>query len=235
MTYRNDKVIAIIPARSGSKSIKDKNIVKFKGKPLIAWSIKQCLKSKKIDEVYLSTDSKKYAEIAKKFGLKKIILRPKSISSDHSTDYEFVKHFIENIKTDHGTIAHIRPTTPIRDISLLDKIIEFFLKKKNFTSLRAVHENPETAYKSFEMKNKFLKALNGVKKSVDELNNPRQNFTKTYSANGYIDLYRKKFVIENKKLFGDKVAGYITPFTMEIDSKAELKLLSSYENNKYKK
>ena len=231
MTYKNTKVIAIIPARSGSKSIKDKNIVNFRGKPLMAWSIEQCLKSKKIDEVYLSTDSRKYAKIAKKFGLKKIIYRPKSISNDKSTDYEFIKHFIDNIETNHGVIAHIRPTTPFRNIILLDKIINFFIKNKEYSSLRAVHENPETAYKSFELKNKFLKPLRGVKKTMDQLNNPRQNFSKTYSANGYVDLYRKEFILKNKKLFGDKVMGYITPLTMEIDSKAELDYMNFNENN----
>ncbi len=231
MTYKNKKVIAIIPARSGSKSIKDKNIINFKGKPLIAWSIEQCLKSKKIDEVYLSTDSKKYAVIAEKFGLKKIIFRPKSISNDKSTDYEFIKHFIDNIDTNHEVIAHIRPTTPLRDIKLLDNIIKFFTLNEKYSSLMAVHENPETAYKSFELTNKFLKPLKGVRKTMDELNNPRQSFSKTYSANGYIDLYRKEFIKKNKKLFGNNVMGYITPFTMEIDSLDELKYMNSNGNN----
>ncbi len=231
MIYKDNKVIAIIPARSGSKSIKHKNIVNFKGKPLIAWSIEQCLKSKKIDEVYLSTDSKKYAAIGKKFGLKKIILRPKSISKDKSTDYEFIKHFIDNIDTNHGVIAHIRPTTPLRNIKFLDKIIKFFTINKKYSSLRAVHENPETAYKSFELRNGLLRPLKGVKKTMEQLNNPRQNFSKTYSANGYIDLYRKEFIKKNKKLFGKKVVGYITPFTMEIDSISELNYMNSNENN----
>ena len=66
---------------------------------------------------------------------------------------------------------------------------------------------------------------------MDELNNPRQSFSKTYSANGYIDLYRKKFVKENKRLFGNNVMGYITPFTMEIDSLDELKYMNSNGNN----
>ena len=231
MIFNDKKVIAIIPARSGSKSIKDKNIVNLRGKPLIAWSIEQCLKSKNIDEVYLSTDSRQYGRIAKKCGLKKIIYRPKSISNDKSTDYEFVKHFIDNIETNHGVIAHIRPTTPFRNIILLDKIIKFFIKNKKYSSLRAIHENPETAYKSFELKNKFLKPLKGVRKTMDQLNNPRQNFSKTYSANGYIDLYRKEFILKNNKLFGNKVMGYITPLTMEIDSKAELSYMNSRENN----
>ncbi len=227
----NDKIIAIIPARSGSKSIKDKNIVNFRGKPLIAWSIEQCFKSKKIDEVFLSTDSKKYANIAKKFGLKNIIFRPKSISKDKSTDYEFIKHFIDNVDTSHGIIAHMRPTTPLRNVVLLDKIINFFLKNKNFSSLRSIHENPETAYKSFELKKKILTPLKGVEKTMDELNSPRQNFSKTYSANGYIDLYKKKFIIRKKKLFGDRVIGYKIPFTMEIDSKAELNLMNLHDDN----
>ena len=225
------EVIAIIPARSGSKSIKDKNIINFRGKPLLAWSIEQCFKSKKIDEIYLSTDSKKYASIAMKYGLKNIIFRPKSISKDISTDYEFIKHFIENIQTHHEVIAHIRPTTPLRNVILMDKMINFFIKNKKFTSLRSVHENPETAYKSFELKNRFLKPLKGVKKSMDQLNNPRQDFTKTFSANGYIDLYRKKFISKNKKLFGNKVMGYVSPFTMEIDSKAELNYMNYDEND----
>ena len=231
MISKDNKVIAIIPARSGSKSIKDKNIINLRGKPLIAWSIEQCLKSKKIDEVYFTTDSKKYAGIAKKFGLKKIIYRPKSISNDKSTDYEFVQHFIDSIDFNHEIIAHIRPTTPLRNVILLDKLINFFIKNKKYSSLRAIHENPETAYKSFELKNKFLKPLIGVKKTMDQLNNPRQNFSKTYSANGYIDLYRKEFIIKNKKLFGNKVIGYITPLTMEIDSKAELNYMNYNVSN----
>ena len=235
MRLIDKKVIAIIPARSGSKSIKNKNIVNLRGKPLIAWSIEQCMKSKNINEVYLSTDSKKYGEIAKRFGLKKIIYRPKSISNDKSTDYEFIKHFIENINTDHAVIAHIRPTTPFRNIELLDRIINFFIKNKKYSSLRAIHENPETAYKSFELQNKYLKPLKGVKKTMDQLNNPRQNFSKTYSANGYIDLYRKEFILKNKKLFGNKVMGYITPLTMEIDSKGELNYMNANESNQNKK
>ena len=228
---KDRKVIAIIPARSGSKSVKDKNIVNFRGRPLLAWSIEHCLKSKEIDEVYLSTDSRKYATIAKKFGLKKIIFRPKSISNDKSTDYEFIKHFIENIDTNHKVIANIRPTTPLRNVVLLDKIIKFFIKNKKYSSLRTIHENPETAYKSFELKNKLLKPLKGVKKTMDQLNGARQNFSKTYSGNGYIDLFRKEFILKNKKLYGDKVIGYVTPLTMEIDSQDQLNHMNINDYN----
>ena len=114
MKNKKEKIIAIIPARSGSKSIKDKNIVNFKGKPLLAWSIEQCIKSKEIDEIYLSTDSKKYAKVAKKFGLKNVIFRPKAISTDKSTDFEFIKHFIDNVRTKHEIIAHYLTNNTIK-------------------------------------------------------------------------------------------------------------------------
>ena len=78
--------IAFIPARSGSKSVKDKNIKMLSGKPLIAYSIEQCFKSRLFKNVYVSTDSKKYARISQRFGPVKIILRPKKISKDKIND-----------------------------------------------------------------------------------------------------------------------------------------------------
>ena len=223
-------VIAIIPARSGSKSIKHKNIKIFKKKPLIYWSIKSCIDSKIIKKIYVSTDSKKYAQIALKHGAHEIIMRPKSISSDKSTDLEMIEHAIKNIKQNFDVIAHIRPTTPVRKERLIDSAIRKFLKSK-FDSLRTVHEIPETAYKCFEIRRGLLVGLCGTKKTVDDLNAPRQLFKKTYSANGIIDLYRKNFVLKNKKLFGKKSMAFITPFAHEIDTLDQFKYLEILKND----
>ena len=217
-------VIAIIPARSGSKSIKHKNIKIFRKKPLIYWSIKSCIDSKIIKKIYVSTDSKQYAKIALKHGAHEIIMRPKSISSDKSTDLEMIEHAIKNIKINFDVIAHIRPTTPNRKKGLIDSAIRKFLKS-NAESLRTVHEMPETAYKSFEIKHGRLAGLCGTKKNVDDLNAPRQLFKKTYSANGIVDLYRKNFVLKNKKLFGKKSMAFITSFVNEIDTLDQFKYL----------
>ena len=81
-------VIGFIPARSGSKGIKNKNIKNLNGKPLLAWSIETCKKSKYIKDIVVSTDSQKYAKIAIKYGATKVIIRPKNISGDKSTDYQ---------------------------------------------------------------------------------------------------------------------------------------------------
>ena len=210
------KTIAIIPARSGSKSVKNKNIKLLNNKPLIAWSIEACLKSKLISKIYVSTDSEKYARIAKKFGHIEILFRPKNLSLDHSTDYEMIKHAINNIDFDYEFIAHIRPTTPLRKSFDLDNAIKTFVKSK-CNSLRSVHQMSESSYKSVEINNGFLRPLKNLKLTMDDINAPRQVFNKTYTPNGVIDIYRKKFVIENKLLFGKKVKAYKTCFAPEID------------------
>ena len=227
VNFLKPKIIAIIPARSGSKSLKNKNIKILNGKPLIAWSIQTCLKSEFINRVVVSTDSKKYAKIAKKYGAHEVIIRPKNISKDKSTDYEAVIHMICNLKySNYDLIAHIRPTTPQRSVSEIDKAIKVFATSK-YNSLRSVHEMPETAYKSFEIyKKNQLKPIANLKFSLDDLNKPRQAFKDTYVANGVIDIYRKKFILENKKLFGKKVMAHITKRKEEVDSKEQFKYIN---------
>jgi CMP-N,N'-diacetyllegionaminic acid synthase len=236
INFLKPKIIAIIPARSGSKSIKDKNIKILNGKPLIAWSIQTCLKSKFINRVVVSTDSKKYAKIAKKYGANEIIIRPKNISKDKSTDYEAILHMIHNLKySSYDLIAHIRPTTPQRNVYDIDRAIKIFVISK-YNSLRSVHEMSETAYKSFEIykKNK-LKPIANLKFSLDDLNKPRQAFKNTYVANGVIDIYKKEFILKNKKLFGNKVMAYITKYTEEVDSVEQFKYINYLlKKNNYK-
>jgi len=215
------KVIAIIPARSGSKSIKDKNLTKLANKPLLAWAVQSCFETKLISKVFVSTDSIKYANIAKQYGPVEIILRPKKISRDKSTDYEMIKHAVENITYDYNYIAHIRPTTPLRKKNDLNKAIKNFINSK-FTSLRSVHEMSETSYKTLELRKGILKPLKNLNYTLDELNGPRQNFKKTYTPNGVIDIYKKSLIIKNKQLFGSKVMAYETAYTHEIDNKNDL-------------
>ena len=210
-------VVAVIPARSGSKSIKDKNIKPLSKKPLIGWSIDACIKSKYISKIYISTDSKKYANISKKFGPVEILYRPKNLSKDNSTDYEMINHAIKNIDYNYEFIAHIRPTTPLRKVSDLDKAIKLIFKS-DCNSLRSVHEMSETSYKTVEIVNGKLKSLKNLRLNMDEINAPRQNFSKTYSPNGVIDIYKKKFILKNKKLFGKKVRAYKTSYSPEIDN-----------------
>ena len=157
------KILAIIPARSGSKSIKDKNIVYYKGKPLIYHTIKAAIKSKLINRVIVSTDSKKYKKISEKFGAEVPFLRPKKFSTDHSLDYDYVLHatkFFFKKKYYPDLIVLLRPTTPNRQISIIDKGIKLFIKNfKKYDSMRSVSEFNQPPQKLFMIKGNRLKGF----------------------------------------------------------------------------
>jgi CMP-N,N'-diacetyllegionaminic acid synthase len=222
--FLNKDFISIIPARSGSKSIKDKNIKLFKGKPLLWWSINSSKNCKYIKSTIVSTDSKKYEKIAYKSGADIVLIRPKKISLDNSLDIDFIKHTIKNIDFDFKYILHLRPTTPIRNKHDLNKAMEIFKKNSN-TSLRTVQEVSESSYKSYEIKNNRLLTIFNRDVNIDYSNFPRQNFPKTYVANGIADIYRKSFIEKNNKLFGNKVYAFVTKPTIEIDNGEDFNLL----------
>ena len=202
----------------------DKNIKLLAGKPLIFWSIETCLNSKLISKIYVSTDSLKYANIVKKYSSVNIILRPKNLSLDNSTDYEMIEHAIKKIDFDYEFIAHIRPTTPLRASADINIAIKKFIKSK-YNSLRSIHEMSETAYKSVEIVNGQLKPLKNLNYDMDKINESRQKFKKTYRPNGLIDIYRKNFVIKQKLLFGKKVKAYKTSYCPEIDNIEDFKYI----------
>ena len=157
------KIIAVIPARSGSKGVTNKNIRELAGRPLIGYSIMVAKMAKLIDRIIVSTDSEKYASLAIEYGAEVPFLRPSEYSGDKSTDYDFVKHLLdwladnEDVLPDY--IVHLRPTTPFRDPDVLDNAIRKFMNNTEATSLRSAHEMPESAYKQFELDNKYFKTI----------------------------------------------------------------------------
>ena len=216
------KNIALIPARSGSKGIKNKNLKQICGRSLLEWSIKAALKSKQVHKVIVSTDSKEYAKYAIEAGAEVPFLRPKEISLDNSTDYEFIEHALDWLsKNDQmpDFIVHLRPTTPLRDPLVIDSAINTFGESQNRTSLRSVHEMSESSYKNFEInKSGKLVPLGLSNMSIDSLNNARQLFPKTYIANGYVDVLSVKHIISSHSIHGNAVLPFLTPSTCEVDS-----------------
>ncbi len=220
------KVFALVTARSGSKGVPDKNIKNIGGHSLLDWSIKSSLKTQLISNVYLSTDSEEYANIGKESGAFVPFLRPKELASDTASDLEVIKHFLSENDEKPDALVHIRPTTPLRDPSILDKAIEmFFSKKDELTSLRSVHEMSESAYKSFEVNNKGFLSTIGSVESGDKANLPRQAFPKTYVANGYVDVLDPIYILKETKLHGDKILAFQTPVVTEVDSFEDLEYL----------
>ena len=220
------KVIALVTARSGSKGVPDKNIKNIGGHSLLDWSIKSSLKAQSISNVYLSTDSEIYANVGKECGALVPFLRPKELASDTVNDLDVIQHFLSIINEKPDALVHIRPTTPLRDPSILNKAIEmFFSKKDELTSLRSVHEMSESAYKSFEVNDKGFLSTIGSIESGDRANLPRQAFPKTYVANGYVDVLDPNYILKENKLHGDKILAFQTPVATEVDSVEDLEYL----------
>jgi N-acylneuraminate cytidylyltransferase len=224
------KVVALIPARAGSKGVPNKNIRPLGGHALIEWSIVACKKSKRIDRVIVSTDSAEYQSLCRGFGAEVPFLRPAEISGDRSTDYEFIAHALNWLAANGGEpeyIVHIRPTTPFRAPELIDAAIEAFTSAGRVaTALRSVHEMAESAYKTFEIApGGQLKRLGSDSTALDAANNARQAFPKTYIPNGYVDVLSTAFIRESRLLHGDHVMPFVTPTVAEVDTEDDFDFL----------
>lgn len=223
------ETIAVIPARSGSKSVPDKNIKLLAGRPLIAYSIVAARLTNNIDRVIVSTDSEHYAHIAREYGAEVPFLRPPEISGDNNTDYEWIKHALDWMqKEERGMpsyLVHLRPTTPLREPVYIAKAIECLKQDNNATALRSSHEMIQSSYKTLEIEGSYYKCIGTGSLDLDEANRPRQEFKKTYDPNGYVDVYKSHYILENEKILGDRVLAYITPRIAEVDTLEEFDFL----------
>jgi CMP-N,N'-diacetyllegionaminic acid synthase len=221
-------IVALIPARSGSKGVPNKNIKPLTGVPLIAYSIAAALKSDLISRVIVSTDSEEYSQIARRYGAEVPFLRPADLSGDTATDTQFIEHAIEWFIASEGYVpkffAHLRPTTPLRDPKVVDDALRGFIDNDEFTALRSVHKMSESSYKTFEVVEGKLKCLSGGF-DIESANHARQSFPVTYNANGYIDVIRSELVQSSRKIHGDSVQAYVTETTYEIDELSDIDFL----------
>jgi CMP-N,N'-diacetyllegionaminic acid synthase len=221
-------IVAIIPARSGSKGVPGKNIRKIHGHTLLAYSINAAKQSKLVDRIIVSTDSAEYAEMTIGYGAEAPFLRPNEISRDNSTDLEFFLHAIDWLNTHEGKIpeyfVHLRPTTPLRDSEVIDSAIKTFVDG-TYSSLRSVHLMSESAYKAFEVKGEVLAQMCSGDTALDSSNLSRQSYPKTYKANGYVDIVSSNFILTNKLLHGSSVYAFITEKSYEVDEEDDILFL----------
>jgi CMP-N-acetylneuraminic acid synthetase len=143
--YADKKIIAIIPARGGSKGLTDKNIKDLCGKPLIAHTIQSAQKSKYLDEIIVTTDSQKIADIASKFGANIPFLRPDKLASDTSTSVDVVIHTLDfyknNLAKEYDYIMLLEPTSPLREDADIDNMIEKLIdNSKHYDSICSIGE-----------------------------------------------------------------------------------------------
>ncbi len=225
-----DDVIAIIPARCGSKSLVDKNIATLSGHPLISYSIAAAKMSSRVGRVIVSTDSEKYAEIAVRYGAEVPFLRPSEYSSDTSTDRDFLLHAMEWMKREEGKASeywvHLRPTTPLRDPSVMDQAIDEIMNKPTSTSLRSGHKAPESPMKWFKLNNEgYFKGLIDTHGEKEVYNLPKEAFNDVYIPDGYVDVVRASHVMNNDTVHGDRMIGFESPVCTEVDSLQEFEYI----------
>lgn len=231
-------ILAVIPARGGSKGIPNKNIVLLAGYPLIAYSIIAAKLTPSVTRIIVSTDSGAIAEVAKKYGAEVPFMRPAQYATDSSTDIDYIQHLLNWLKDSEkylpSLVVLLRPTTPLRDPVIIDQAIKAAKDNQLSTSLRSGHPASESPFKW------FLRDNNGYFKSImpnltnEAANAPRQGFPEVYIPDGYVDILKPEYIIKSGKLFGEAMAGFISPPCNEIDTTDDLeqvKCLLSYRPN----
>lgn len=206
------KVVAVVPARSGSKGIKHKNILKLRGHPLLAYSVTAGVEAKLVDRTICSTDSARYARIAKSYGAEVPFLRPKAISQNSSSDWQFLRHLVKFMQEEEGYFADLivllRPTSPVRKRDLVDRAIRRFLRIQDAHSLRTIAESPVTPYKMWHPpKNDLLRPLLGSIRD-HHFDKGRQKLKKFYYQTGSIDVIRVDTITVRRNASGTNI-GYI--------------------------
>jgi CMP-N-acetylneuraminic acid synthetase len=195
-------VIAIIPARGGSKGLPGKNIKALCGRPLIAWSIEAGLGSQYIDEVMVTTDSEEIADIARMFGASVPFIRPPELASDIATSFDAIKHaidFYENeLSKKFDYIVLLEPTSPLREKDDIDGMIEKIISMENqfdaIVSLGEVHEHPSIMKKIIDNKiEPYCKELVMVTR--------RQDNNIAYFPYGVAYIVKTKTLLEEKSFY----------------------------------
>ena len=230
-----NSVIAIIPARSGSKGVKNKNVRCLQGYPMIAYSIAAAKMSDKVDRMIVSTDSDYYARIAEYYGAEVPFLRPVELASDKSTDIEFMEHAInwlyENEYKVPEYFVHLRPTYPLRDYRLIDEAVERIKKDSQATSLRSAHKADVSPFKWFQMNEDIYFRPMYDNMTLDDANKPRQAFPDVYIPDGYVDILRTDNIVKNDNMHGTCMIGFIVDDGVDVDNLKDMEKLEAMFKN----
>jgi len=214
-------ILALIPARGGSKNPPDKNILNFRNKPLIVHSIEHAKQSNHVNRIIVSTDSQKIANISLHSGAEVPFLRPVELAQDNSTDLEVFKHTLgwleNNEKYIPDIVVHLRPTSPIRPPCLIDRGIELLINDSKADSLRTVILAPHTPYKMWLLNEGYLKPLLTHDTFDEPYNMPRQELPYIYWQNAYLDIIRTSTIIEKDSMTGDVILPLIMDSEDDVD------------------
>lgn len=215
------KRIAIIPARSGSKGLKDKNIIDLCGKPLIAYSIEAALETGLFDHVIVSTDSEHYAEIAQHYGAE-VMMRGEALSNDKATTFMVLEDILKNrLQESIDYFVLLQPTSPLRTSKHITEAIEKFESKiEHFDFL--------VSMKEAEHAKVLVNPIDddeSLKYFDTDFSNYRRQGYKDYSPNGAIFIAKPDSYLNQKHFFGAKALSYIMSAEDSVDIDGALDLI----------
>lgn len=210
---RRPEILALIPARGGSKSIPRKNLLPLAGKPLVAYSIEQALTSRHVTRVVVSTEDEEIAKVARAWGAEVPFMRPAELARDTSTDLDVFRHALtwlsEHERYDCSLVVHLRPTGPVRRVGLIDQAIEIMLNRSDADSLRSVSRPAQTPYKMWRAIDGWLTPLVQAPGVQEPQSAPRQTLPEVFWQNGYVDIVRPRTVLELGLMAGHLVLPFI--------------------------
>ncbi|MBQ7594948.1 MAG: acylneuraminate cytidylyltransferase family protein [Synergistaceae bacterium] len=227
--FNEEKILALIPARGGSKGIKGKNITPLAGRPLIAYTIEAALNSKYIDKVIVSTDNQEIANTAKKFGAEVPFMRPPELADDKAKTIDAVLHALRELNQDgksYDVLILLQPTSPLRNTEDIDNAIETFFDngKKGLVSISPVEDSP-VLIRSLDSQGKMSRLLN--------LNSTcrRQDMPEYFRVNGSIYINNVS-EINISTSFNDNPIPFIMTreHSLDIDEPKDLILAEYYIN-----
>ena len=220
------EILALIPARGGSKGIPRKNIRNFAGYPLIAWSIAAAKQASCVTRVIVSTDDEEIAAVAREHGAETPFLRPAEFAQDQTTDLPVFEHALQWLEENEGyqtdVVIQLRPTSPIRPKDCVDNAVQILMEHEDADCVRGVvpaGQNPHKMWR-FAGEGQPLKPLLKVKGLPEPYNAPRQVLPPVYWQTGHIDAIRAATIRQKKSLTGDVIYPLVIDprYTVDIDT-----------------
>ncbi|RPJ25268.1 MAG: acylneuraminate cytidylyltransferase [Chloroflexi bacterium] len=220
------EILALIPARGGSKGIPRKNIRSFAGYPLIAWSIAAAKQASSVTRLIVSTDDPEIAAVARDYGAETPFLRPSELAQDNTTDLPVFEHALAWLEENEGyqpeVLVQLRPTSPIRPKDCVDAAVKILLEHADADCVRGVvpaGQNPHKMWR-FAGENQPMKPLLEVEGIAEPYNAPRQILPPVYWQTGHIDAIRGATIRQKKSLTGNVIYPLVIDprYTIDIDN-----------------
>lgn len=203
------EVLALIPARGGSKSIPRKNIRLFAGHPLIAYSIAAGLAARSVTRLIVSTDDEEIAAISRRYGAETPFLRPAEFSQDHTPDLPVFQHALRWLEQNEGylpeIVVQLRPTSPLRRVWHIDQAVADLLQRPDADAVRTVCIPFQNPYKMWRIGADGLMRPLIQTEFSEAYNMPRQALPEVYWQTGYVDVAWSRTILEKNSMTGDRI------------------------------